>query len=100
MDINALKKYIANKSPKKPLTESPEYVVVKTMTIPHSETITGIAGTVKTVVNPKGGQIAVLLKFRDGFIAAGTGKTQDDAIQNAVHYRADTLNLKANLGTK
>ena len=100
MDLKLLKQYIANKSPKKTITESSEYEIVKTMTIAHTETLTGIAGTVKTIVNPKGGQIAVLLKWRDGFIAAGTGKTKDDAIQNAIEYKKDTLQTKKKYNIK
>ena len=83
MDIKALKQYVANKSPKK-LTESTDYAVVRTETIPHEETHTGIAGTKKTIKNPKGGMTIVLLKFKSGHTTTGVGKTKKEAIQDAI----------------
>lgn len=86
MDTKALKQYVANKSPKK-LTESTDYVVVRTETIPHEETHVGIAGTKKTIKNPSGGSVVVLLKFLSGHTTTGVGKTKKEAIQDAVNSK-------------
>lgn len=87
MDINALKQYIANKSPKKTITESQEYKVERTIVIPHKEVHTGIAGTQKTVLFPNAGKTAVLLRFKDGKITTGVGKTKEEAIQDAINSK-------------
>lgn len=103
MDIKALRQYIANKNTKKKviaetaapaptpitepvvetttLTESQDYVVVKSMVILDSEYY---PLSKKTVKYPNAGQTAVLLKFRDGTITTGVGKNKDEAIQKAV----------------
>jgi hypothetical protein len=89
MNIKQLTQYITNKSKKvQPITESAEYTVVKSLVIPHSLTHTGIAGTTKTIQNPDGGKTAVLLKFKDGKITTGVGKTKEEAIAQAVEAKA------------
>lgn len=87
MDIKALKHYIANKSPKKTLSESLEYKVERVTVIPHQEVHTGIAGTKKTVIFPNAGKTAVLLRFKDGKITTGIGKNREEAIQDAVQSK-------------
>lgn len=84
MDIKLLRRHMANKSPKKTISESVDYVVVRTETIPYEETRTGIAGTTKTIKNPKGGMVVVLLKFVGGWTTTGVGKTKAEAIRDAV----------------
>jgi hypothetical protein len=90
MDTKTLKQFVANKSKKtqSTITESTDYVVVKSLVIPHSMTQTGIAGTTKTIINPDGGKTAVLLKFKDGKITTGVGKTKEEAIAQAVEAKA------------
>lgn len=89
MNISTLKAHISRKNKKlKTITESPEYTVVKSLVIPHSFTQTGIAGTTKTIHNPDGGKTAVLLKFTDGKITTGVGKTKEEAIEKAVEAKA------------
>lgn len=87
MDIKALKHYIANKSPKKTLSESLEYKVERVTVIPHQEVHTGIAGTQKTIAFPNAGKTAVLLRFKDGKITTGVGKNKEEAIQDAVQSK-------------
>jgi hypothetical protein len=87
MDIKALRHYIANKAPKKTLSESLDYKVEKVTVIPHQEVHTGMAGTQKTIVFPNAGKTAVLLRFTDGKITTGVGKNKEEAIQDAVQSK-------------
>lgn len=83
MDIKQFLKHLATNSPKK-LNEAANYTVVRTETIPHEETHTGLAGTKKTIKNPNGGAVVVLLKFNDGYTTTGVGKNKNEAIKDAV----------------
>lgn len=83
MDMNLFRKHLATNTPKK-LNEAANYTVVRTETIPHEETHTGLAGTKKTIKNPNGGSVVVLLKFNDGHTTTGVGKNKNEAIKDAV----------------
>lgn len=89
MDIKLLKQYIANKAPKKQVNEIidfPDYVVVSWSILSPP------------ISNSR--EVAVLIKWRDGFAAAGVGKTKEAAIAKAIEYKADTLAQKKKYNIK